>query len=80
MDTEVTLSNNSIIHIVNLPQLNTEELVLIVKMIEGNGTTVTLRTNRNSFIKEFIDDKLSSVFGLKSDSIFLVHMGRQLSL
>jgi hypothetical protein len=49
-------------------------------MIEGSGTTVTLRSNRNTLIKDFIDDKLSTVLGLKSDSIFLVHMGRQLSL
>jgi hypothetical protein len=79
-DTSITLSDNTIIHIVNLLQLKLDELVLNVKMIEGNSNTVTLKTNANTNIKEFIDGKLSNVFGLKSDLVFLVHMGRQLRL
>jgi len=65
---------------VNLPQLKLDELALIVKMIEGNGNTFTVKTNANTNIKDFIDNKLSTVVGLKSDKIFLVHMGRQLCL
>ena len=65
---------------VNLPQLKLDELALIVKMIEGNGNTFTVKTNANTNIKDFIDNKLSTVVGLKSDAIFLVHMGRQLCL
>lgn len=65
---------------VNLPQLKLDELALIVKMIEGNGNTFTVKTNANTNIKDFIDNKLSTVVGLKSDTIFLVHMGRQLCL
>ena len=61
----VALSDNSIVHVTNLSLLESKELVLIVKQIEENGKQVTFRTSSGTKVKDFIDEKLATIMGLK---------------
>ena len=61
----VALSDNSIVHVTNLSLLESKELVLIVKQIEENGKQVTFRTSSGTKVKDFIDEKLATIMGIK---------------
>jgi hypothetical protein len=74
------LVENSIDHMVNLDELKDELFTVSVKKIGGKINAVEFQTTGETKIKDFIDQKLSIVYGQKSDAVFLVHMGRQLAL
>ena len=74
------LLDNSIVHMVNFDELKSDILSVNVKKLGGKINAVSFQTTSETKIKDFIDGKLSIVYGLRSDAVFLVHMGRQLSL
>lgn len=60
---EVSLENNSIVHIVNVPKLTIDILALSIKRVPGDQPAIQLQVAKTVKVRDFMDGLLCKAIG-----------------